>query len=187
MCSSQVCAKLAQKFWSLLNQPASHGPFRPKLWTSLATVFVDIFWKEKNWVGFRPFPMTHWKEFLISWKKRRFEIFWSSWKSTLTLSTNKHTDRTVFEFFPNRPCCQVHNVPRIFWLERVVYGVKISAMSIFCMVILQNISDLYLFCVVKIKGLSNSKVYCDAKKGFNHAFEMIIYWIMLYVTQILAF
>ena len=88
MCSSQVCAKLAQKFWSLLNQPASHGPFQPKLWTSLATVFVDIFWKEKNWVGFRPFPMTHWKEFLISWKKRRFEIFWSSWKSILTLSTN---------------------------------------------------------------------------------------------------
>ena len=87
MCSSQVCAKLAQKFWSLLNQPASHGPFRPKLWTSLATVFVDIFWKEKNWVGFRPFPMTHWKEFLISWKKWRFEIFWSSWKSILTLST----------------------------------------------------------------------------------------------------
>ena len=83
MCSSQVCAKLAQKFWSLLNQPASHGPFWPKLWTSLATVFVDIFWKEKNWVGFRPFPMTHWKEFLKSWKKRRFEIFWSSWKSIL--------------------------------------------------------------------------------------------------------
>ena len=91
ICSSQVCAKLAQKFWSLLNQPASHGPFRPKLWTSLATVFVDIFWKEKNWVGFRPFPMTHWKEFWISWKKRRFEIFWSSWKSILTLSTNNVT------------------------------------------------------------------------------------------------
>ena len=91
VCSSPVCAKLTKKFRPLLNQPASHGPFWPKLWTSLATVLVDIFWKEKNWVGFRPFPMTHWKEFLISWKKRRFEIFWSSWKSTLTLSTDYST------------------------------------------------------------------------------------------------
>ena len=67
-----------------------------------------------------------------------------------------------------------------------MYGVKISAMSIILMVNIQNILDLYLFCVVKIKALSNSKVYCDAKKGFNHAFEMIIHWIMLYVTQILG-
>ena len=91
ICSSPDCAKLTKKFRPLLNQPASHGPFWPKLWTSLATVFVDIFWKEKNWVGFRPFAMTQWKEFLISWKKRRFEIFWSSWKSILTLSTVYHT------------------------------------------------------------------------------------------------
>ena len=31
----------------LLNQPASHSPFRPKLWTALATAFVGIFF-EKN-------------------------------------------------------------------------------------------------------------------------------------------
>ena len=99
ICLSHVCANLTKKFWPLLNQPASHSPFRPKLWTSLATVFVDIFWKEKNWVGFRPFPMTHWKEFLISWKKRRFEIFWSSWKSILTLSTAN----TTYRFFVNLP------------------------------------------------------------------------------------
>ena len=41
--SSHVCAKLTKKFWPLLNQPASHGPFRPKLGTPLATVFVEIF------------------------------------------------------------------------------------------------------------------------------------------------
>ena len=79
---------MTKKFRPLLDQPASQGPFWPKLWMSLATVFVDTFWKEKNWVGFRPFPMTHWKEFLISWKIRCFEIFWLSGKSTLTLSTS---------------------------------------------------------------------------------------------------
>ena len=42
ICSSPDCAKLTKKFRPLLNQPASHCPFRPKLWTSLATVFVDI-------------------------------------------------------------------------------------------------------------------------------------------------
>ena len=34
---------LTSKFWPLLNQPASHGPFQPKLWTALATIFVGIF------------------------------------------------------------------------------------------------------------------------------------------------
>ena len=58
------------------NQPASYSQFRPKLWTPLGTVFVEIFWKEKNCGVFRPFPVTHWKEFWISWKKWRFEIFW---------------------------------------------------------------------------------------------------------------
>ena len=43
ICSSQVCANLVKKFWPELKQPASHGPFRPKLWTPLATVFVEIF------------------------------------------------------------------------------------------------------------------------------------------------
>ena len=38
---------MTSKFWLLLNQPACHGPFRPKLWTALATIFVGIFF-EKN-------------------------------------------------------------------------------------------------------------------------------------------
>ena len=42
-CLYSVCANLARKFWPYLNQPASHGPFRPKLWTALGTVFVEIF------------------------------------------------------------------------------------------------------------------------------------------------
>ena len=64
-----------QKFWPLLNQPACYGPYRPKFWTPLATVFVEIFWNEKNWGSFRPNWVAPWKEFMISWKKRRFEIF----------------------------------------------------------------------------------------------------------------
>ena len=57
---------------------ASHGPFWPKLIMPLATVFVEIFLKEKNWRGFRPYLVTLWKEFEISLKKRRFEIFRTS-------------------------------------------------------------------------------------------------------------
>ena len=74
-CSSSVCAKLTKKFLPLLNQPASHGPFRPKLWTALATAFVGIFFRKKFWWGSGPIPVGHWKEFWISWKKRRFQIF----------------------------------------------------------------------------------------------------------------
>ena len=54
-----------KKFWPLLNQPASHGPFRPKLWMPLATIFVEIFEKEKNWWGSRQISVTPWKESLI--------------------------------------------------------------------------------------------------------------------------
>ena len=39
-----------------------------KLWTPLATIFVEKkFWK-KIWCGFRPIRVTPWREFLISWK-----------------------------------------------------------------------------------------------------------------------
>ena len=41
----------------------------------LATVFVEIFSKEKNWRGFRPYLVTLLKDFEISLKKRRFENF----------------------------------------------------------------------------------------------------------------
>ena len=75
VCSSHVSAKLRKMFWPFLNQPASYGPYRPKLWWPLATAIFEIFWNGKNWGGFRPFPVTHWKEIWISWKKRRFEIF----------------------------------------------------------------------------------------------------------------
>ena len=73
--SSGNSAKLTSKFWPLLNQPARHGPFRPKLWMALATVFVGIFFRKKFWLGSRPIPVAHWKEFWISWKKWRFQIF----------------------------------------------------------------------------------------------------------------
>ena len=41
----------------------------------LATVFVEIFSKEKNWRGFRPYLATLWKEFEISLKNDVLKIF----------------------------------------------------------------------------------------------------------------
>ena len=41
----------------------------------LATVFVEIFLKEKNWRGFKPYLVTLWKEFEISFKNGVFKIF----------------------------------------------------------------------------------------------------------------
>ena len=38
---------MTKKFWLLLNHPASHGPFRPKLQMPIGTIFVEIFKKEK--------------------------------------------------------------------------------------------------------------------------------------------
>ena len=75
VCSSHDSAKLTKKFWSFLKQLASCSPFRPKLWWPLATVIFEIFWNEKNFGGFKPFPITHWKKIWISWKEQRFEIF----------------------------------------------------------------------------------------------------------------
>ena len=50
----------------------------PKLKTPLATIFVEKkIWK-KFWWGSRPNWVTPWKEFVISWKKWRFEIFRTS-------------------------------------------------------------------------------------------------------------
>ena len=75
ICSSHVCANLMKKFLPLLNQPARNGPFLPKFWTALATVIVGIFFRKKFWWGFRPISVAYQKEFWISWKKRRFQIF----------------------------------------------------------------------------------------------------------------
>ena len=75
ICSSYVCANLMEKFLSLLNRPARNGPFLPKFWTALATVFVGIFFRKKFWWGFRPISVAYQKEFWISWKKQRFQIF----------------------------------------------------------------------------------------------------------------
>ena len=50
----------------------------PKLLTPLATIFVEIFFQKKIWWGFGPIWVTPWKDFLISWKKWRFEIFRTS-------------------------------------------------------------------------------------------------------------
>ena len=75
ICSSHVCANLMKKFLLLLNWPARNGPFLPKFWTALATVIVGIFFRKKFWWGFRPISVAYQKEFWISWKKWRFQIF----------------------------------------------------------------------------------------------------------------
>ena len=75
ICSSYVCANLIKKFLPLLNWPACNGPFLPKFGTALATVIVGIFFGKKFWWSFRPISVAYQKEFLISWKKRRFQIF----------------------------------------------------------------------------------------------------------------
>ena len=52
-----------------------------KLWSPLATIFVEKkIWKN-FWCGFRPILFTPSKELLISWKKWRFEIFRTSLES----------------------------------------------------------------------------------------------------------
>ena len=66
----------------MLNWPASHGPFWPKLIMPLVTIFVEIFLKEKkDWRGFRPYLVTLGKEFEISLKNWRFENFQTSQQS----------------------------------------------------------------------------------------------------------
>ena len=62
-------------FLPLLNQPARSCPLLPKFWTALATVIVEIFFQKKFWCAFRPISVAYQKEFWISWKKRRFQIF----------------------------------------------------------------------------------------------------------------
>ena len=59
----------------LLPARCGSGPFLPKFWTALATVIVGIFFRKKFWWGFRPISVAYQKEFWISWKKRRFQIF----------------------------------------------------------------------------------------------------------------
>ena len=75
ICLSYVCANSMKKFLPLLNWPACNGPFLPKFWTALVTVIAGIFFRKKFWWGFRPISVAYQKEFWISWKKRRFQIF----------------------------------------------------------------------------------------------------------------
>ena len=52
--------------------------FVSKLWERLAPVLFEIFQKKFFWWGSRPIWVTQWKEFQISVKKWRFEIFRTS-------------------------------------------------------------------------------------------------------------
>ena len=55
----------------------------------LEAPIFKIFSKEKFWWGFRLVWFTHWMEFEISLKKRRFEIFGTSHMSRLQQSLDK--------------------------------------------------------------------------------------------------
>jgi len=48
-CSHNVSANPTKKPWPQLNQPASHGPPRPKPRTAPATAPAETFQKEKKW------------------------------------------------------------------------------------------------------------------------------------------
>ena len=115
-------ANMTKKFCPFFKWPAHHGPFQPKLWTPLATVFVEIFQREKIWWGSRPIWVTSWKEFPISLKKWHFGFFRTSKASTLMMST---AERTIEQFGNTFHCelCRVKkngsgilNVSWIFWL-----------------------------------------------------------------------
>ena len=101
---------MTKEFWPLLNVGTSHGPFWPKPWMPLATVFVEIFSKEKNWWGSRPIWVTSWKEIAIYFKKWRFEIFHRAKASTLTMSTNYsnlQSQKWVQTHIWNRPFIEI--------------------------------------------------------------------------------
>ena len=67
-----------KKIWcSTTNMPAT-PLFVSKLWERLAPVLFEIFQKNFFWWGSRPISVTQWKEFQISLKKWRFEIFRTS-------------------------------------------------------------------------------------------------------------
>ena len=127
ICSSHVCAKLTTKFLLLLNQPASNGPFRPKLWMALATVFVGIFWK-KFWSGSRPIPVANWKEFWIYWKKKWcFLIFFlpansflatefvQNHKISIFVHSSGYDNNWIFAFSQPRLSC-------LYWVILVRYS-----------------------------------------------------------------
>ena len=67
-----------KNFWHYSIGRSAAPPSVPKLLMPLATIFVEIFSKKFFWWGSRPISATPWKEFWISWKKWRFEIFGTS-------------------------------------------------------------------------------------------------------------
>ena len=60
--------------YCLLGKTAAPS-IKPKLWKSLAALFVEIFSKKILWGGFRPIWVTQWQEFEIFPQKWRFQIF----------------------------------------------------------------------------------------------------------------
>ena len=60
--------------YCLLGKTAAPS-IKPKLWKSLAALFVEIFSKKILGGGFRPIWVTQWQEFEIFPQKWRFQIF----------------------------------------------------------------------------------------------------------------
>ena len=120
ICLSHVCANLMKKFLPLLNQPACNGPFLPKFWTALATVIVGIFFRKKFWWGFRPISVAYQKEFWISWKKRRFQIFQKPISPCFQSFLNKHAAQIIV-FMKNAACTVLlHPAQTIVFLKKCI-------------------------------------------------------------------
>ena len=79
--------------------------FVSKLWERLAPVLFEISQKKFFWWGSRPIWVTQWKEFQISVKKWRFEIF-----RTSALSRG---NRVIYVLHLSLACAQ-NRLPPIF-------------------------------------------------------------------------
>ena len=75
-------------FWYYSISGSAAPPNVPMLLMPLATIFVEIFSKEKNWWGFRPYLVTLWRDFEISLKKTAFRNFLN--KSTVQVNLVVH-------------------------------------------------------------------------------------------------
>ena len=78
--------------YCLLSKTAAPS-IKPKLWKSLAALFVEIFSKKILGGGFRPIWVTQWQKFKIFPQKWRFQIFqvallsrWLQWFLTNIIS-----------------------------------------------------------------------------------------------------
>ena len=103
--------------YCLLGKTAAPS-IKPKLWKSLAALFVEIFSKKILGGGFRPIWVTQWQEFEIFPQKWRFQIFqvallsrWLQWflyrVMPAKVMVSKIWKVTIFDIFTQVYVCNV--------------------------------------------------------------------------------